>query len=94
MAYSKIALSLPTDILTWLDQMAAAQQQSRSGFIREVLEARRAQEEHEQIVAEWKTIYDEIAEDEIAMSEAFLAISTVPHLEWNPEEEDELPATG
>ena len=61
------------------------------GASREALDP--SSEEFEQLVAEWKEIYDEIAEDEIAMSEAFLAISTLPHLEWNPEAEEELPPT-
>ena len=93
MAYSKVTVSLPTDLLAWLDQFVAERRQSRSSFVRELLESRRArdQEEFEQLVAEWKPFYDEINDEAVAVSEAWLAISTVPHLEWNPEEEDELP---
>jgi hypothetical protein len=45
--------------------------------------------DYDQIRAEWKAIYDEIGEDEIAMSEAFLAISAIHELEpydWSTEE--------
>jgi hypothetical protein len=76
--------------------MAEARQQSRSSFIRELVEARRAQEEYEQIVAEWKAIYDEINADEVAMSEAWLANSTAPTLEpydWTQEERDAFSAS-
>ncbi len=95
MAYSKIALSLPGDTLSWVDEAAARQQVSRSHFIRAMLDAQRAQEEHEQIVAEWKAIYDEIAEDEITMSNAWLVNSAAPALEpydWAPEEKDAFSA--
>ena len=98
MAYSKVTMSLPADLLAWLDQLAAARRQSRNSFVRELLEARRVQDkaEYAQIVAEWKAIYDEINDDEVAMSEAWLAISTVPHLEpydWTPEERDAFSAS-
>ena len=95
MAYSKVALSLPTDLLAWLDQLAAERQQSRSGLVRDLLEAQRSQEELEQVVAEWKAIYDEIGDDEVAMSNAWLANSTAPTLEpydWTPEERDAFSA--
>lgn len=91
---AKIAMSLPNELLAQLDEMATARQQTRSHLIRELLAAQLAQEEQERIRAEWKAIYDEIAEDEIAMSEAMLSISTVPYLEWSPEESHELPAAG
>ena len=91
---AKIAISLPDELLTQLDTIAAERQQTRSSLVREWLGAQLAQEEQERIRAEWKAIYDEIAEDEIAMSEAMLSISTVPYLEWSPEESHELPATG
>jgi metal-responsive CopG/Arc/MetJ family transcriptional regulator len=52
MAYSKIALSLPVDLLAWVDEAAARQQVSRSHFIRAAREAQRIKEEQAQIVAE------------------------------------------
>jgi hypothetical protein len=96
MAYSKVALSLPADLVAWLDQLAANRQQSRSSLVRDLLEAQRGHEESEQIVAEWKAIYDEINEDEIAMSNTWLANSTAPTLEpydWTPEERDAFSAS-
>ena len=96
MAYAKVALSLPSDLLGWLDQMATERRQSRSSIVRDLLQAQRAQEEEEQIVTEWKAVYDEIREDEIATSEALLAISAVQDLEpydWTPEERDAFSAS-
>lgn len=94
---AKIAMSLPDDLLAQLDEMATARQQTRSRLIRELLAAQLAQEEHERIRAEWKAIYEEIAEDEIAMSEELLAISIFPTLEpygQSVEEAHELSPTG
>ncbi len=78
---AKVAISLPDELLAQLDAIAGERQQTRSSLIREWLGAQLAQEEHERIRAEWKAIYDEIAEDEIAMSEELLAISIFPTLE-------------
>jgi len=97
MAHTKIAISLPPEIVTWLDEMVATRQQTRSGLIRELLEAYHVAEERERIRAEWKAIYDEIAEDERAMSEELLTVSIFPTLEpydWSSEETHELSATG
>jgi len=94
---AKIAISLPDELLTQLDTIAAERQQTRSSLVREWLGAQLAQEEQERIRAEWKAIYDEIAEDEITMSEELLAISIFPTLEpYEPtvEEAHELSPTG
>jgi metal-responsive CopG/Arc/MetJ family transcriptional regulator len=93
---AKVAISLPDEILATLDQRAEAQRLSRSTYIRQLLEAQLAQQEEEEIVAALKEIYDEIAEDEIATSEAWLANSSAQNLEpydWTPEERDAFSAS-
>ncbi len=75
MATTKIAVSLPSDLLAQLDELARRLNQSRSALVRRSLEQTLEQYAFQQTLRKAREIYAEIEETDRQLAEDFLTIS-------------------
>lgn len=86
MATTKIAVSLPSDLLAQVDELARRLNESRSAIVRRSLEQTLEQYALQQTLRKARKIYAEIEEADRQLAEDFLTISaeTLPPYEAEP----------
>ncbi len=91
MSVIKIGISLPRPLLERVDAIARRKKQSRSEFVRRSLERALAEETPSHVLAEARALYAATEDDDLALAEDFLTVSTetLPPYET---EEDEVAA--
>ena len=75
MAVAKVALSLPTPLLTQIDRLARNARLSRSALVRQVMETAFRAPAEAKIVRKAKQLYAEIGEDDRALTATFLSVA-------------------
>jgi len=75
MMLTKIAVSLPAELLTEVDELATARHTSRSAVVREGLETLLRQEREQATLARAYQLYAEIATEDTTLAEDFMNIA-------------------
>jgi hypothetical protein len=80
MAVAKVALSLPTPLLTRIDRMAKKTRLSRSAFVSQAVERSLREPVETEVLRKAYRIYTEVGEEDRALAEIFLplAAETLP----------------
>jgi metal-responsive CopG/Arc/MetJ family transcriptional regulator len=76
MGVVKIGVSLPRPLLQKVDDAARRKGQSRSEFVRRSLEYALAEEVSPRVLAEARTLYAAIEEDERSVAQGFLSVAS------------------
>lgn len=75
MAVAKVALSLPTPLLTRVDRLAKKAGLSRSALVRQVMETALQGQADAEVVRKAKRLYAEIGEEDRVLAETFLPVA-------------------
>ena len=89
---AKIAISLPRELLQQCDQIAQELRESRSGLIQAAIRAMVEQHQQTKAYLAAKEIYDQIADSDKKLNEAFLSISAETVVSNSKGDENEKPA--
>jgi metal-responsive CopG/Arc/MetJ family transcriptional regulator len=72
---AKIAISLPQELLQQCDQIAQELKKTRSALIQAAIRSFVEERQQEKAFLAAKAVYDQIAESDLELNEAFLSIS-------------------
>jgi metal-responsive CopG/Arc/MetJ family transcriptional regulator len=88
---TKIAISLPKDLLKQVDEIAEELKKSRSAIVRDALVAKVNDYMDRETAEKARKIYAEISKEDIELSEKFISISseTIPPYEGGDPGDDE-----
>ena len=85
----KVAISLPNELLQQCDRVARELGETRSGLFQAAVRSMIEKLEQEQSLAAAKEIYDQLADSELKLNEAFLSIAAETVLYRAKGDEDE-----
>jgi len=75
MAVAKVALSLPSPLLTRVDRLAKKAGLSRSALVRQVMETALRGQADAEVVRKARRLYAEIGEEDRVLAETFLPVA-------------------